>query len=59
MSLRAREPRAAARSAAVILLVCAIAVAGLTIAQRSQVSALVNAISWVVVSFVAVGALAC
>jgi diguanylate cyclase (GGDEF)-like protein len=59
MSLRAREPRTAARSAALILVVCDAAVAGLTVAQQSRMSTSVNAISWVVVTLVAAAALAC
>jgi diguanylate cyclase (GGDEF)-like protein len=59
MALRAREPHAAARSAALILIVCAVAVSGLTIAQHWSVSVLVSVISWVAVLLVASAALAC
>jgi len=59
MSLRAREPRTAARSAAVILAVCGVAVAGLTIAQQARMSTAIDVISWVAVGIVAAAAVAC
>lgn len=58
-ALRAREPRTAARSAAVILAVCAVVLAGLTIVQESAAGLLVNAVSWTVIALVAAGGVAC
>jgi diguanylate cyclase (GGDEF)-like protein len=59
MSLRAREPRAAARSAALILAVCDVAVAGLTLVQQARMSTTIDVVSWLVVALVAVAAVAC
>lgn len=58
-TLRAREPRAAARSAALILIVCALALSGLTAVQQVAVSLLVDVISWLVVLVLLTGAVAC
>ena len=58
-AFRAREPRTAARSAAVILAVCAVVLAGLTTVQESAAGLLVNAVSWVVIALVAAGGVAC
>jgi diguanylate cyclase (GGDEF)-like protein len=58
MMLRAREPRTAARSAALILIVCAVAFGGLTMSQQSAELPLIDGISWVVVALVAAAALA-
>lgn len=58
-TLRAREPHAAARSAAMILAVCAGVVAGLTSFQHGSVGPLADAAGWVVVALVAAGAAAC
>jgi diguanylate cyclase (GGDEF)-like protein len=58
MTLRAREPRTAARSAALILMVCAVAFGGLTTAEESAEGPLVGGISWAVVAIVAAAALA-
>jgi diguanylate cyclase (GGDEF)-like protein len=57
MTLRAREPRTAARSAALILMVCAVAFGGLTIAQESAASPGVDGISWAVVALLVAAAL--
>jgi diguanylate cyclase (GGDEF)-like protein len=58
-ALRAREPRTAARSAALILAVCAVVVAGLTIVQERDAGLLVTVVSWVVIAVVAGLGLAC
>jgi diguanylate cyclase (GGDEF)-like protein len=58
-ALRAREPRTAARSAALILAVCAVVVAGLTVVQESAAGLLVTLASWTVIVLVAGLALAC
>jgi diguanylate cyclase (GGDEF)-like protein len=58
-ALCAREPRTAARSAAQILAVCAVVVAGLTLVQESAAGLLINVVSWLVIAVVAAGALAC
>jgi diguanylate cyclase (GGDEF)-like protein len=56
--LRAREPHTAARSAALILIVCAVAFGGLTMSQESAEHPVIDGICWVVVAFVAATALA-
>ena len=58
-SLRAREPRTAARSAALLLVVCGVALSALTIAQQGSVGLLVNVLSWLVALIVFVSAAAC
>jgi diguanylate cyclase (GGDEF)-like protein len=58
-TLRAREPRAAARSAALILIVCSAAVSGLTVVQQSSAGPLVNVISWAVVLVLVTAAVGC
>ena len=58
-AFRAREPKTTARSAAVILAVCAVVVAGLTVVQESGAGLLVNVVSWAVIVLVAAGSAAC
>jgi diguanylate cyclase (GGDEF)-like protein len=58
MTLRAREPDTAARSAALILLVCTVAFGGLTIAQESAASPWAERISWAVIALLLTAALA-
>jgi diguanylate cyclase (GGDEF)-like protein len=58
-ALCAREPRTAARSAALILAVCAVVVAALTVVQESSAGLLINVVSWAVIAGVAGGAVAC
>lgn len=58
-AFRAREPRTAARSAAVILAVVAVVLAGLTTVQESAAGLLVNTVSWAVIALVAAAAVAC
>ena len=56
--LRARDPHAAARSAVLILAVCAGVVAGLNTFQQTSISPLATAVGWLVVLLLAAGAAA-
>jgi diguanylate cyclase (GGDEF)-like protein len=57
--LRARDPHAAARSAVMILAVCAGVVAGLTTFQEDSVTPVANLVGWLVVLGLTVLAAAC
>jgi diguanylate cyclase (GGDEF)-like protein len=48
-ALRARDPRAAARSARLVLAVCTVAFAGLTMFQQAEFTPLAVVVSWVTV----------
>ncbi|SDD28649.1 diguanylate cyclase (GGDEF) domain-containing protein [Geodermatophilus telluris] len=56
MSLRARDPLAAARSAVPLLVVCAVAVAAWTLVEAGALSAAGTAVSWAVVGLLAAAA---
>jgi diguanylate cyclase (GGDEF)-like protein len=58
-ALRAREPESAARSVTLILAVCSVVLAGLTVFQESRAGLLINVVSWFVVVLVAAGSVAC
>jgi diguanylate cyclase (GGDEF)-like protein len=59
VALRAREPESAARSVALILAVCSVILAGLTVWQETRAGLLVNVVSWFIVVLVAAGSVAC
>lgn len=58
MSVRAREPLAAARSAVLILLVCAAAVVAWAVLEADEVSPVATAVSWSAVAFLVAAAAA-
>jgi diguanylate cyclase (GGDEF)-like protein len=58
-ALRAREPRTAARSARLVMLVCAVVVTALTLAQPPDVGPGVIALRWTGVTVLIGGAAAC
>ena len=58
-ALRAREPQAAAHSTRLILLVCSVVVAGLTVFQQSGAGTFVLTVHWLGVAVLLAGALAC
>jgi hypothetical protein len=57
--LRARDPHAAARSAVMILAVCAGVVAGLTTFQQATVPPVANLVGWLVVAALTAAAAVC
>jgi diguanylate cyclase (GGDEF)-like protein len=56
---RARDPRAAAHSARLILLVCAAVVAGLTVVQQAGAGAEIVAVHWLGVALLVAGGVVC
>ncbi len=58
-ALRSRDPRAAAHSSRLILLVCAAVVSALTVVQQAGAGALVLTVHWVGVAALLAGAIAC
>src|SRR5688572_25060493 len=58
-ALRAREPQSAAHSTRLILLVCSVVVAGLTVFQQSGAGTFVLTVHWLGVAVLLAGALAC
>jgi hypothetical protein len=58
-ALGAREPQAAAHSTRLILLVCSVVVAGLTVFQQSGAGTLVLTVHWLGVAVLLAGAVAC
>lgn len=57
--LRTRDPVVAARSAGLILFVCALVLAGYTVFQDMSAGPLIQAVSWTVVAAVAAASAAC
>ncbi len=58
-TLRSRDPQAAAHSSRLILLVCAAAVAGLTVFQQAGAGMFVVTVHWIGVAALLAGAIAC
>jgi diguanylate cyclase (GGDEF)-like protein len=58
-ALRSRDPRAAAHSSRLILLVCAAVVAGLTVFQQAGAGPFVLTVHWIGVAALLAGAVAC